>query len=137
MENTINISASLRTWRVKHHLKQETVASKLAISRPQYSKIESGEKPFTVELLLDLASVFDLSPTALLGELLSYDANASKLLKDNNSNGVSKVPNDLGSLTEELIFYKKLSDVNEKKYLDMYRIYLEKCGGDNKNDSAI
>ncbi len=125
-----NLSTALRTWRVKHNWKQDVLADKLGISRPQYSKIEGGEKPLTIELLVEIATLFKINPTQLLNEILSYDGAPVSYFKAKASVTANDTPYDAATGEDELTFYKKLAAFNEQKYLDMYKMFLKKCNSE-------
>lgn len=71
MSTTINskikaIAASIRVKRESKNYTQEYLAYKLSISQNAYSKIELGYTKITVERLLQIADVLEVSPAELL-----------------------------------------------------------------------
>jgi len=58
----------IRAKRDKKQWDQASIAQKLGIKQPNYSRIESGDVAASVEMLAKLATVFDETPSTLLQE---------------------------------------------------------------------
>lgn len=56
----------IRNLREDSDLKQETVASYLGITRPQYSLYETGKREFKIEHIRKLCLYFNISADAIL-----------------------------------------------------------------------
>ena len=56
----------LRELRVDNDYKQETVASKLKITRQQYQLYESGKRQFKVEHIIKLCKFYNVSADYIL-----------------------------------------------------------------------
>ena len=67
--NNINFGSILRAIRVASCLTQETIAQKLNISIPAYSKIESGITDLSLSRIDHLAAIYGISTL----ELLTYN----------------------------------------------------------------
>ena len=63
----MTISERIRSLREDADLKQETVASYLEITRPQYSLYETGKREFKLEHIRRLAIYYNVSADYILG----------------------------------------------------------------------
>lgn len=58
----------LREMRVMCHLTQRDIADRLGISQPSYIRYENGTSEPTLENLVKIAEIFDVSTDYLLGK---------------------------------------------------------------------
>ena len=72
METIIKIGERIKHLREQRNYSQDYVASKLSISQRAYSKIETGETNLSVDKLLKIAEVLEMS----LNKILDMDGNA-------------------------------------------------------------
>lgn len=117
---------AIQSWRRKRNMPQDYVADVLHISRPQYSKMERGEKPITIQQLVEIAKLVHVSPVTLFIEIISNNGHYKHSIPNGNENGNVTVI-DYEDCLEQLKFYKKLAEINDQKYMDLYRRYIEKC----------
>lgn len=62
----VAIGRNIRAARLHAHLTQEELAEKLQISPMHFSRLERGERPISLEMLQDIATVLNQNPNALL-----------------------------------------------------------------------
>lgn len=93
-EAFIELSARIRIWRRERGLSQADLASKAGFARSTLSKIENGQLSPTFEILLKLASGFDVEITELLrpalpaplsGRMQVERANQGTFIPDGNT----------------------------------------------------
>lgn len=59
----------VRFERLKKRLKQEDVAIKLGMSQNYYSKMENGERDFSLKNLMKLMDIFEIDPVDFFKEV--------------------------------------------------------------------
>lgn len=57
----MNIGRALRYYRKKTDMSQADIAEKLQISRQAYSNYENGKREPNIQLICDMAQVFDIT----------------------------------------------------------------------------
>ena len=72
----------IRDLREDNDIKQSTIASELGISQPQYQRYESGTRQIPVDILIRLATIYDVSIDYLLGLTNAKKAPAPALNAD-------------------------------------------------------
>jgi transcriptional regulator with XRE-family HTH domain len=65
-QERIRIGATLRQLREARHVSLDELARAIDKSRPYLSRIESGDKPLTAELLGRIAHVLDVRPISIV-----------------------------------------------------------------------
>ncbi len=63
------VGAKLQALRKKNEIKQDTVARKLKVSRPEVSKIENGKVPITIIILLTYCELLNSTFTDFFQEI--------------------------------------------------------------------
>lgn len=64
-----SICEIIRIERLRRRLKQEEVAVKLGKSQNYYSKIENGEREFSLKNLMKLMDIFEIDPVDFFKEV--------------------------------------------------------------------
>lgn len=101
---------ALKKLRLKCGLSQQAVANALHVHRATYSYYELGETAPDLQRLLDLARVFDISPSYLI-HLLSDPNTANWETGQRTEKKVEEQPERLGQLRPE-----------EKALISMFRL---------------
>lgn len=118
---------TLRVLRAQYGYPQKVMADKLGISVSQYSKIETGDKPLHVELLIKLSEIFRLSPWQLLEEIIAHNGStASSYFQGKAAAEARRSAHDPEKDGEELAYYKTLAAHYEKKYMALYGKFVER-----------
>ena len=55
----------IRLTRLEKNFSQEYLASKIGMSQSYYARIESGKNPLTINYLLKIAEILEISPKKL------------------------------------------------------------------------
>jgi transcriptional regulator with XRE-family HTH domain len=63
------VGAKLQALRKQNGIKQETVARKLKVSRPEISKIENGRVPITIIILLTYCELINSTSADFFQEI--------------------------------------------------------------------
>lgn len=93
-------SERIRQLRIKSGLTQEQAAVALNVGRSFYSRIESGKNGCSVDLLIQLSGIFDVSIDYIILGQAEHNSAASKR-KD-------RLKEDLEKLVEQLKEFKQL-----------------------------
>ena len=116
----------LRTIWLKFDYSQKYLASHLNISVSQYCKIENGDKALSLEILLSISNIYRVNPCSMLETLLNSNYNLDKSLRSEQPKAEDK---------SEIEFLKKLVDVTEQKYQNLYSLISR--SNDNLNASSL
>lgn len=116
----------LRVLRAQQGYAQKVMADKLDISISQYSKIESGEKPLHVEMLIKLAEIFHLTPSQLLEEITVHRGTTQGYFGERAAAEARKASFDAEKNGEELAYYKKLASHFEDRYMQLFFQFVER-----------
>lgn len=73
------IAEKIRLLRLQHGLSQENMADSLGISTTSYGDIERGKTDLTLSRLHQIAEVFEIGITTLLGETTSLQQELQQL----------------------------------------------------------
>jgi transcriptional regulator with XRE-family HTH domain len=82
----MEIHSQIKNLRKSKGIVQDLIAEQIGVSRPQYSRLESGKAEFTISLLEKIAKVLDVSIADFFKsedslELDSYNSSTSKKIK--------------------------------------------------------
>ena len=72
----------VRFERLKKRLKQEDVAIKLGKSQNYYSKMENGERDFSLKNLMKLMDIFEIDPVDFFKEVKKIEKQKETSLKN-------------------------------------------------------
>lgn len=61
-----NFGKNLKYYRKQKHMSQEELSSKLSISRQALSSYEVGKRTCTLDMLIEIADLFDISIDELI-----------------------------------------------------------------------
>lgn len=88
----------IRQLRIKNGLTQEKAANALNIDQSYYGRIETGKKGCSVDLFIQLASLFDVSLDYLiLGRYCDHQSKAAD---------TAQLKSDIGELIDHLVRFK-------------------------------
>lgn len=103
------IATTLATLRKKAGLSQQNVADKLGVARATYTNLENGNKSPTIDQVVELADLFEMSPTALItGNIDSDEANRQvkvELASDDGAIEPREVINEDPEVLREVLLY--------------------------------
>jgi len=68
----MDVPAKIRYYRMKKNYSQHYMAEALNISQSYYNKLENGQAKLTVDNLLDISGILNVSPSELLNETRDY-----------------------------------------------------------------
>ena len=71
MTNNIDIGENLRVLRDGAGYNQQSIANFLGIDQSLISKIETGERSISVDMLDKLASLFGIAPSAIVNDVVA------------------------------------------------------------------
>ena len=117
---------TLRILRAQYGYAQKVMADKLGISVSQYSKIESGEKPLHVELLVKLGEIFHVTPWQLLEDIIASKGTTQSFFQHKAATEARKVPYDAVKDGEELAYFRKLASHFEDRYMNLFFQFIER-----------
>lgn len=116
MWNQKTFIENLKWLRQMNHLTQEQLALKVGVSRESITKWENGKIEPTIESIVKLADVFEVSVDELLGVKQSKDLSLLDLLSYCRQNGITVIYN--GSIASATFINGK---GNVKRQLQKYR----------------
>lgn len=101
----------IRNLREDHDFNQFEIADKLGVSQSQYQRYESGKRQIPIDILIQLAQIYNVSVDYLLG--LS------------NSKKLSTI--DVNTDTKKVLFYFNRLNTENRKYIleKMAKLYQE------------
>ena len=109
------IGENIRTLRFEAKMSQEDLAKRLGKSRSAVSQYESGEIIPRMGVIEDMASIFHVSKSRILGESMTFD-----LLNQGER--------------ELLSLYRRMDDADKRTFMDMARTLA--LAGDIKKEDA-
>lgn len=118
----MNVSQTLRTLRARAGFSQDYVAKQLGVSHAQYSKYETEQKELTLTLVEKLGKLYRLPPNKIFSEITETEY-LDAIQKEANTKGAFKAEEH----GNELSFYKKLAHYWEEKYMELLKLFIEKC----------
>lgn len=116
-----NITTVLRELRSHRNRTQDYMASKLGVSQSQYNKIEKGEKPLELDMLTNIAKIFDMQPKQLFSAIYEEDKTAPLRKVFIGAEAEATIKHE----EEDNNYYKKMAIYFEKRFLKTYRMYIE------------
>lgn len=72
-KNLSNIALNMKAYRLKHNMKQKEIADLLEMNHQNYSKMERGLYTPSLEKLIDICDILNLTPNDLLMEGKNFD----------------------------------------------------------------
>lgn len=75
------VASQIRKVREEKSYLQKDIADKLGVSEPSYSRIEAGKTPITIDLVYNLAKIFQVD----INQLLNIE-NSTNIINSNNDN---------------------------------------------------
>lgn len=117
-EKQVEIGERIRTIRRNLNITQKQLAGKLGVSQTAVALWESGVRGINIDVIEQMANLFDITPAQLMGweyiDPTFSGKEAPKEIYDKFKNNVSKFH---GEDKELLDIYRKLSSPNQKRVL--------------------
>ena len=109
------VGAKIKKYREERGITQDFIANEMGITQSTYGRLEKSDKKLSVNRLIEIAKILDISISVLFGE------KASNVIHENNgdnaqSNIGTLVLQDkeyIASLKEEIIFLRKMLEKNQ------------------------
>lgn len=115
-EKQVEIGERIRTIRRNLNITQKQLAGKLGVSQTAVALWESGVRGINIDVIEQIANLFDITPAQLMGweyiDPTFSGKEAPKEIYDKFKNNVSKFH---GEHKELLDIYEKLSSPNQKR----------------------
>ncbi|MCR5255867.1 MAG: helix-turn-helix domain-containing protein [Acetatifactor sp.] len=107
-EGFATIATNIKKYRLLNGLTQDEMAKRLGIDSQYYSQLEQGRRNFTLERIIDVCSVLDLTIDRIISSDILDDT--SKIIKDKEEL-ISLISNKLNSLShDQLLILNKFTD---------------------------
>ena len=120
------IGEKIRKIRTLKGFSQEFVSEKLKMKQPEYSKIENGKSKITLDVIQELAEIFEIDVI----DLINFDEsqvfnntfnqesngffNVKKVVNDSFKNERNSYLNQIKSQNEEIMYLRNKLDKYEK-----------------------
>ena len=102
-EDMLELLSELKAIRERKGLSQANIAESLSLSKDGYRKIESGKNPLSLERLLQLCQVLNISPGDFFGNKVSYlfDQNHFEIENKRLLKGIEYLLSEVSYLREQ------------------------------------
>lgn len=102
-EDMLKLLSELKAIRERKGLTQANIAESLSLSKDGYRKIESGKNPLSLERLLQLCQVLNISPGDFFGNTVSYlfDQNHFEIENKRLLKGIEYLLSEVSYLREQ------------------------------------
>ena len=109
------VGAKIKKHREERGITQEYIANEMSITQSTYGRLEKSDKRLSVDRLIEIAKILDVSISVLFGE------KASNVIHENNGDNaqayigtfVQQDKEYIDSLKEEISFLRKMISKNQ------------------------
>lgn len=97
-------AGNIRRARQNKKVTQAVMADKIGITEKNWSDIETGRKPCSLDTLVDIANALEIEPYELLlpeNKAINYDTRRAKIVMKQLKDNFSEMVDTLGQFLEE------------------------------------
>ena len=111
-----SVGARIIKYREERGITQEYIANEMNITQSTYGRLEKNDKRLSVDRLIEVAKILDISIAVLFGE------KASNIIHENNGDNaqahigtiVQQDKEYIASLKDEILFLRKILENNQR-----------------------